>query len=381
MAARPRSRTKRGLEPNLYESSGYYVYRNPVTGSRHGMGSDKAKAQAAARVLNARLLKGADLVGQVLGTAGITLQFARDKWLEERVNPHPKHSKSTKDNKRYRSGRIVKDRGTSGLENIDTRWCAEYLDENFSGDPYVQYRAVLSQICDFAITKGWMTINPVTPTRKTDEGYEKQRKRLTVEQYQAIYNLADPWFQIAMELGLTCLFGRAEAAAARYDDIYDGALHYIRQKTRNRSKTAYVAISMSPALEDLVRRSRLLQPVSPFIVHRSPERITKAARAREHWSSVPPDMISREFADLRDKVPSIAKLSDKAKPTFHEIRSLGSWLMEQHGAAEDAIQMLMGHADKEMTQHYIEGHGIRWQHANTEILDLKTLLRTGKTGS
>ena len=381
MAARPRKSKNRWLEPNLYQNGDRFVYRNPVTGSRHGMGTDKAKAQAAARVLNARLMKGPDLVARVMGEEGITLKFAADAWLKERVEPHPKHSASTKNNKRYRAGRIVKDRGDTRLDQINTRWCAEYLDENFRGDPYVQYRAVLSQIFDFAITKGWKEINPITPTRKKDEGYTKQRRRLTVDQYRAIYAMAEPWFQIAMELGLICMFGRAEAAAARYDDIYDGAMHYIRQKTRHRSKTAYVAIRTSPAMDDLVRRSRLLPPVSPFIVHRMPQRIRPEARQRDHWSSVAPDMISRTFYALRDRVPSIAALPDKGKPTFHEIRSLGSWLMEQRGTDESDIQLLMGHADKEMTQHYIEGHGIRWQRADAEIVTMETLLSTGKTGS
>ncbi|WP_342594555.1 phage integrase Arm DNA-binding domain-containing protein [Salinicola lusitanus] len=374
MASRPRSRQKRGLEPNLYESRGYFSYRNPVTGKWHSMGKDKAKAQAAARVLNARLMPGTDLVARVMGTEGVTLRHAAALFLEERVDKHPKLSASTKQNKHYRTGRLVKDRGDARLDQVDTRWCAQYLDENFSGDPYVQYRSVLSQIFAFAQTKGWMKENPVAPTRKSDEGYTKKRKRLTVEQYRAIYAMAPPWFQIAMEMALVCLFGRAEVAAARYDHIYDGALHYIRQKTRERSKTAYVAIEMTPAIHDLIQRSRQLPPLSPFVIHRTPERTSAAAKRDEHWSSVKPDMISRKFAELRDQIESIARLPDGEKPTFHEIRSLGSRLLELKGVAVGDIQVLMGHADEEMTQHYLDGHGIRWQAAKGNSFDMASLL-------
>ncbi|MFD2437228.1 hypothetical protein [Modicisalibacter luteus] len=229
-------------------------------------------------MLNARLAHDTDLVARVMGTEGVTLKHAAKVFLEERVDAHPKLSASSKQNKHYRTRRIVKDRGDTRLDQIDTRWCAEYLDENYKGDPYIQYRSVLSQIFTFAQTKGWMNNNPVAPTRKSDEAYTKQRVRLTVEQYQAIHAMAPDWFKIAMELALTCLFGRAEVVAARYDHIYEGALHYVRQKTRERSKTAFVAITMTPALEDLIQRSRRLPPVSPFIVHRSPKRISAEAK-------------------------------------------------------------------------------------------------------
>lgn len=368
--ARPRRGKNKGLSPNLYVNSrGYYLYRNPVTGQRHGMGKDKAKAQAAARMLNARLMPGADLVARVMGTDELTLQSATEAWLAERVDNHPRLSDWTKRGKHSRAGRLMRDAGKMLLEHIDTRWCADYLDNNYTGDPYTQYRSVLSQIFDFAITKGWMKLNPVTPTRKSDEAYKKQRRRLTVEQFQQIHQLAEPWFQVAMELSLLCLFGRAEAAAAKYDAVYDGALHYIRQKTKERSKTAYVAISMTPAIEDLIQRSRGMMPLSPFIVHRNPKRKLSVMNGpvkpsnKEHWTAVEPDMLSREFKRLREQVPSIKMLPTREQPTYHEIRSLGARLLELKGVKVDSIQVLMGHADEEMTQHYLDGHGIRWQQA------------------
>ncbi|MGJ8522259.1 hypothetical protein R84981_000944 [Carnimonas sp. R-84981] len=379
--ARPRRGKNQGLSPNLYVNNrGYFLYRNPVTGQRHGMGKDKAKAQAAARMLNARLMPGADLVARVMGTDDLTFEAATKAWLAERVDNHPRLSDWTKRGKHSRAGRLMRDAGSMLLEHLDTRWCAEYLDSNYSGDPYTQYRSVLSQIFDFAITKGWAKLNPVAPTRKSDESYEKQRRRLTVEQFQQIHALAEPWFQIAMELSLLCLFGRAEAAAAKYDAIHDDALHYIRQKTRTRSKTAYVAISMTPAIEDLVKRSRGIMPLSPFIVHRNPKwrrsRLNGQAGTsnKEHWTAVAPDMLSREFQRLREKVPSIKLMAAAQQPTYHEIRSLGARLLELKGVKVDSIQVLMGHADEEMTQHYLDGYGTRWQHAEGNSFTMSDLL-------
>ena len=49
------------------------------------------------------------------------------------------------------------------------------------------------------------------------------------------------------------------------------------------------------------------------------------------------------------------KLDLNARPTFHEIRSLGIALKENQG--EDA-QALAGHTNRHITDHYKQGHDI-----------------------
>lgn len=371
MPPRPRIRKNKGLEPNLYESNGYYIYRRPDTGTRHGMGRDRAKAQDAARILNVRLMKGADLVADVMGESGVTLEAAIKAWLAEWVKPSPLGD-WTKEAKRGRGERIINDAGSMLLENITTRWCAEYLSENHHNTAYVQYRSVLSQIFQFSQTKGWVDDNPVEPTRKNNY-YKKVRARLSVAQFQNIHALADDWMKIAMELSLLCLFGRAEAVAAKYEDIKNGRLHYIREKTKERSKTAYVAIELTPAIEDLIKRSRQIEPVSPFIIHRKPLRMP-SRKGNRHWSQVTPDYLSREFEKLRDLVPDIKSMPQEERPTFHEIRSLGSRLLELKGTSVEDIQVLMGHADDSTTQVYLDGHDTRWQSAKGNPFTMDALL-------
>lgn len=371
MSPRPRKRKHKGLEPNLHESNAYYIYRRPDKGARHGMGRDRAKAQDAASVLNARLMPGADLVADVMGETGITFKIAIKTWLNEWVKPSPL-AKWTKDAKEVRGNRIIKDVGNTLLEHVTTRWCAEYLSTNHNDSAYVQYRSVMSQIFQFAQTKGWIDHNPVAPTRKNNY-YKKQRGRLSVEQFQVMHALADDWMQVAIELSLLCLFGRAEAMAAKYEDINNGQLHYIRQKTKERSKSAYVAIELTPAIEDLIKRSRLIEPVSPFIIHRIPLRMP-TSKTNKHWSQVSPDYLSREFAKLRDQIPDIKAMPEEERPTFHEIRSLGSRLLELKGAAVEDIQALMGHADESMTQDYLDGHDTRWQPAKGNPFTMEALL-------
>lgn len=369
---RPRKRKNKGLEPNLYERDGYYIYRRPDTKTWHGMGADRAKAQDAARILNARLMQGVNYVARAMGEECDTLQTAVDSWLAEWVEPDKKLSKWTKSAKRGRGKRLIEDAGALPLSQITTRWVAEYLDTNHPGSAYVQYRAVLNQVCQYAQTKGWMEANPVNPTR-ANNAYEKQRKRLSVDQFRAIYDIAPAWMQVAMELALLCLFGRAEVVNARFDDVRDGRLHYIRQKTKERSKTAYVAIELTPPIEELIKRARQLPPMSPFIVHHHPARIIKSA-SKEHWTQLSGDQLSREFARLRDMVPSIQRQAESAKPSFHEIRALGSRLQELSGSDVSDIQVMMGHADSDMTEVYLDGHDIRWQQAKGTRLSMVDLL-------
>ncbi|MDW5377975.1 tyrosine-type recombinase/integrase [Halomonas sp. HP20-15] len=92
---------------------------------------------------------------------------------------------------------------------------------------------------------------------------------------------------------------------------------------------------------------------------------------------VPEDMISKEFARLHVKLPEIAKIESRQRPSFHEIRPLGSKLLEDRGADLGDIQVLMSHADESMTQHYLDGHGIRWQEAKGPGRGMARLLGSG----
>ena len=90
-----------------------------------------------------------------------------------------------------------------------------------------------------------------------------------------------------------------------------------------------------------------------------------------------PDLISKQFAKARDKVPEIAALPPKNRPSFHEIRALGGYLYTQMAGHDEQfvkmlkgesvgttpddpfVQSLMGHTQMKMTRHYLDRH-IQW---------------------
>lgn len=307
-------------------------------------------------MLNARFESEDSLIDAVIGSA--TLAEVIKDFQQKKVDSHPKLAESSKDHKRRRLARIKKDRGETAISAISTKWCADYL-KSFSGDSYKQHRSVLMQVMDHAATMGeWDGVNPVKATDSSDITDVKDRQRLTLGQFRKIHAMAEPWFQIALELAITTLQGRAEVSTMQYADVKDGVLYIIRKKTHKKSKTAYIAASINEELEAILARSRQLPPLSPYIVHRPQER--RLTGDKGHYSQVRPDYISRMFAKLRDKLPELAALPREQRPTFHEIRSLGAHLMEQSGVPDVEIQALLGHAELKTTDIYLDGHTTRW---------------------
>ncbi|WP_220495762.1 tyrosine-type recombinase/integrase [Oceanospirillum sediminis] len=74
-----------------------------------------------------------------------------------------------------------------------------------------------------------------------------------------------------------------------------------------------------------------------------------------------------------DNYPDTAGLPENARPTFHEIRSLGGHLLEKTGSDTYAVQALMGHSNAEMTEHYLAGYQQKWTPAKAANYDRKTL--------
>jgi integrase len=73
-----------------------------------------------------------------------------------------------------------------------------------------------------------------------------------------------------------------------------------------------------------------------------------------HWTYVNERYLTRAFAEARDKVERFAALPERERPTFHEIRGLGSRLHESRGRARKDIQELMTHSDPRTTMIYLE---------------------------
>jgi hypothetical protein len=75
----------------------------------------------------------------------------------------------------------------------------------------------------------------------------------------------------------------------------------------------------------------------PLLPHERREQID----AKDHWTSVTPDYLTKEFSKARDAAHAYDHVPAGERPTFHEIRALGAWLYEQQNFPMDYIQALM----------------------------------------
>ncbi len=361
MMGRTRSRNRLGWPPNLYPNKAGFKYRHPITRKEVWMGSDRAKAFAAAKKLNAMLITGNDLVDKVLGKN----KTVADAITVFRTDDIPGRKWAAKTAEVYESviRRIEKGLGDRELQALSVKDCATFIRE-ITASPRArqQFRLVLGWILACAVEEGWMEDNPAMSTRKFS--HERKRERLTIDVYKAIWAKAPAWVRNAMDLSLLTLLRREDVVTLKFSDVRAGALWVVPTKTED-SSGVRLQIAIGAELEALLQRARD-DVVSPFVVHRLPEKARpqdKKAKARTHHTQVLPEQLSRAFADARDE----AGIDGDNPPTFHEIRSLGGALLKEAGWTVQQVQALMGHGSEAMTKHYLEGHETPWSSVSTGI--------------
>ncbi|MGO1069277.1 tyrosine-type recombinase/integrase [Lysobacter sp. CA199] len=363
MMGRARSKSRAGWPDNLYPNKAGFKYRHPVTKQETWMGSNKAAAFAAARKLNALLTPNADLAARVLNpekTVADAVAFFRAEDMPDR-----KWAPKTAENYESVINRIEKGLGERELATLTVNDCAVFF-RTVTESPRSrqQFRLVLGWILACGVEEGWLESNPALSTRKFR--HERQRERLTYDDYTKIWNIAPVWLRNAMDLSLLTLLRREDVATAKFADWWDGCLWIVPGKTEGTTGVR-LKIKLGDSGEQLIARARD-DVVSPYIVHRLPERLRpqdQRAKERTHHTQVMPDQLTREFATYRDE----AKVGGDNPPSFHEIRSLGgALLVKQRGWTEEQVQELMAHSDVQMTREYLKDHERPWTEVSVGLL-------------
>ncbi|WNH52820.1 tyrosine-type recombinase/integrase [Stenotrophomonas oahuensis] len=365
MTPRKRSPGRQGWPDNLYPNRDGFKYRHPVTRRETFMGRDKTKAFAAAKKLNAMLMPGNDLVGRVVGSR----ETVADAIAVFRRDDIPARGWAPKTTEVYESviRRIETGLGSRPVEEITVKDCAEFIRAVTPSDrSRQQFRLVLGWIMACAVQEGWIDTNPVLTTRRFQ--HERKRARLTREMYAAIWEKADPWLRLAMDISLVTLLRRDDVVSLKFNDVRDGSLWVIPHKTEGTTQVK-LKIRIGQQLGDLLAQARDAV-LSPYVIHRLPEKARPSnmrASARQHHTQVMPEQLTRAFQDARDA----AGVAGPNPPSFHEIRSLGGALLSESGWQIEQVQSLMGHSSASMTEHYLEGHETPWQ----EVHPGNTLVR------
>ena len=152
------------------------------------------------------------------------------------------------------------------------------------------------------------------------------------------------------------LQARKEVCGMRHADFRNSWVYVVRDKVAGDSAMAFIRIRLTPALEQLRLRAAALDGiVSPYLVHRRPERMQERWMAgKPHWTYVDEPYLTRTFQAARDSLERYSGLPDRQRPTFHEIRGLGSRLHLARGRSRGDIQRLMTHSDLRTTEIYLE---------------------------
>ena len=196
MAPRQRSKSRQGWPANLYPNRDGFKYRHPVTKKETWMGTDQARAFAAAKKLNALLIPTDDLVARVI-TPGETVADAIVVFRRDDV-PGRKWASKTAEVYESVIRRIEAGLGSKAVADVTVKVCATFIREVTESDrARQQFRLVLGWILACAVEEGWIDTNPALATRRFQ--HERKRVRLTLDVYRAIWDQAAPWLRNAMD--------------------------------------------------------------------------------------------------------------------------------------------------------------------------------------
>lgn len=202
MVPRPRNKANKSLPQNLYFDSrrSTYRYRRPTDGKWFQFGSDRIKAIDAAKQLNLEFMRGADLIGAVMGSTSESFAGFLDAY-ERDVLPPRELAKGTLGLYAVHFRRFRKQFEGKAVDQITIRMIAEMLDA-LTPRTANQCRALLIDIFNHAAAKGLCPDNAAASTINRIE--KKQRKRHTVEGLKAIREKSPFWLQNAIDLAHYC---------------------------------------------------------------------------------------------------------------------------------------------------------------------------------
>lgn len=345
----------------------YFKYVFP-DGETRSLGTDRSAAFEAARTINTRLMQMPDLVDEVMLAHGAgatsknpTMKHLLDRFTTERLEKRG-YSARTLQEKMYQINQYRRLWAMRTVQSMTVADFASFLDEQ-TANTFTKHRPVLAEVMQFATHCGYRADNPVEATiKRSAERIVVTRGRHTWEGYQQIYQAAEPYMQLAMDLALYSLQRRSDLTSLQKSqvDMEQNTITILQSKTKNYGKPVYIKIQMSADLRSVVEGALANKNFCPFLISRVPKRQTKLhAKGKAHRLAVTPDLLTKEFVKLRDKVGAYNHLPKDARPTFHSIRSLGIFMYELAGYSDEYTSGLSGHATQSMLNHYKDGYAVK----------------------
>lgn len=371
---RPRSKKYRDLPEGLYfKGKKGYVFRR-IDNSCKSLGHDKSRAIALARRYNATYRVDPEISHPVnldlikphrrKSIERLSSFFSR---VSERYAAEEKPSKDTLamfDSRLAKLNTLIGDKTGLSITLDDVNLVLEAVATGKSNNVFNRWVAFMSKVFDYAVDESVMVDNPAK-RKKRKPKEEKQRQRLTIAEYKAIWSIAPQWMRIAMDLSLETTHAVNEICAMKYEhitlldkpvlengvEVY-GYLRIHRQKVKGK-EASRVVIPVTRSLLNIIEASKD-NINSPYVVHRMPEkRSNEMSQYCDHITQVNRKYLSRFFSKLRDQAKVKSSIPSESRPTYHEIRGLSIHLYDKAGHDPQARA---AHTDSRSTKIYKEGH-------------------------
>ncbi|MBB3258198.1 hypothetical protein F4827_003066 [Paraburkholderia bannensis] len=335
---------------NLHEPrSGYYTWRDPRDGQTHILGRIPL-AQAIYEATEANVIvdnaKATRSLAERLSDSGRTVNDLLDKM--------PTAGKATTlSSRRYYDKEIRNAFGGKLCRELTVQDASDLLESIKARGKLRFAQAVRSRligICTKGVALGWMDRNvaEITETFKV----KVQRKRLTLEQFNAIFEKAPKiadWLQDAMLLALVSGQDRSTVGRWRVDWTVGDVVIVHRSKTEANIAIPLAlrmnAIGMS--LQDVIDRCMSSGVKSEFLIHHRRRHVRVYPGSHVRYQR-----ISHYFSEARD----LAEITGENAPTFHEIRSLSKRLYMEQGGVD--TKALLGHSTDQIAALYANTRGL-----------------------
>lgn len=363
---------------NLYCSDGYYTWRDPRDGRRHGLGRitlDDAIAQAIEANTYTHQAEAERLITRLeTPRPPSTRARAGDRSVGDAIDQLERGLPARDLSAAYVKlqkvhGRAVREAiGDQKLKAVDTLTVMEKLLAPLRDAGKLNMAQARRHYCielfRLAEAEGWIPrgSNPAEITRLPRP--KVKRARLTWDEFQVIYAKAledthSPWIARSMELAIVTGQRREDLGTALFHYrpnarcyVKDRMLWVHQQKSGNRVRIPLeLRLNvLGLSVDDIIRRCRD-QVVSHYLLHN----LRNHGRAKA-GSAVYLDSLSRGFARIRD-LTDLRWPEGLLPPSLHEIRSLSARLYTSQGVN---AQQLLGHKNAAMTEVYQDVRGAEW---------------------
>lgn len=353
-------RVNHGFPDNLTvdPKTGRYRYRNPLNGKRKYLGLDRDSAFDRAKLANKAVeLERAKI--RAHNDAAPTVSYIIGLYTEQ-VVPQKPWAQGTLKNNLYKLELYKREFGNLLFAAVDRSFLADWiLKRCTTADCRNGHQRVLEDLWAFAISRKITNINEPAMMYKANkskkiEANRKVRTRLQADQFWSIHDCESTpaWLMRAMRLALITRQGRSEICNMEYP--VDGWFYVVRQKTAGTTDLAFMRFPVTPELRQIVTESREDGIACPYIIHARPQSMRpQHQKNKTHWAAINPEYLSKAFAKARDAAGVGANLDNREKPTFHEIRSLGSRLLRDMGWSKADIQQGLAHTSEKTTDLYL----------------------------